>query len=183
MKKFLVAALILGVAGVGAAIAAELESGLQPGDAPPAFNVRDVTGPKAGKTLCYRCAYGPRPVVSIFAREIDENVTNLIKEVDKQVGANSDKKMAAFVVLLTDDPDAAETKLAEVAKKNGIKNVPLTFYDGSAGPSNYKIAKDADVTVMMWSESDVKVNHAFAKGELKKGDVKKVSSETAKILE
>lgn len=181
MKKLLVAALMMGLANV--AVAAELESGLQPGDAPPAFNVRDVTGPKAGKTLCYRCAYGPRPVVTIFAREIDENVANLIKEVDKQVGENGEKKMAAFVVLLTDDPDSAEGKLAEVAKKNDIKNVPLTFYDGSAGPDSYKVAKDADVTVMMWVESDVKVNHAFAKGQLKKDDVKKVASDTAKILE
>lgn len=181
MKNFLVAAMILGVTGIAGA--AELKSGLQPGDAPPAFNVRDVTGPKAGKTLCYRCAYGPRPVVSIFARDIDDNVASLIKQVDQQVGANEDKKMAAFVVLLTDDPDAVEGKLKEVAEKNGIKNVPLTIYDGSAGPSSYKIAKDADVTVMMWNESDVKVNHAFGKGQLKKGDVKKVSSETSKILE
>lgn len=181
MKKFLVAAMILGLAGVAGA--AELESGLQPGDAPPPFNVRDITGPKAGKTLCYRCMYGSRPVVSIFTREIDDNVASLIKEVDKQVGANDDKKMAAFVVLLTDDPDAAESKLSEVAKKNGIKNVPLTVYDGSAGPDSYKIAKDADVTVMMWSESDVKVNHAYGKGELKAAQVKKVSSETTKILE
>jgi hypothetical protein len=181
MKKFIVAAMILGMAGLAGA--AELKSGLQPGDAPPAFNVRDVTGPKAGKTLCYRCAYGPRPVVSIFARDIDDNVATLIKQVDQQVGANEDKKMAAFVVLLTDDPDAAEGKLKEVAKKNGIKNVPLTVYDGSAGPSSYKISKDADVTVMMWNESDVKVNHAFGKGALKKADVKKVSAETTKILE
>lgn len=181
MKKFLVAAMILGMAGVAGA--AEVESGLQPGDRPDAFNVRDVTGPEAGKSLCYRCKYGARPVVSIFTRDIDDNVTNLIKEVDKQVGANEDKKMAAFVVLLTDDPDAAEAKLSEVAKKNGIKNVPLTLYDGSAGPEEYKIAKDADVTVMMWNKSDVKVNHAFAKGGLKKEDVKKVAADTSKILE
>jgi len=163
--------------------AAEVQSGLQPGDAPPAFNVRDITGPKAGKTLCYRCMYGSRPVVSIFAREIDENVANLIKQVDAQVGENGDKKMAAFVVLLTDDADAAEGKLKEVAKKNSIKNVPLTVYDGSAGPSSYKIAKDADVTVMMWNESDVKVNHAFAKGQLDKSKVKAVAGDSAKILE
>ncbi|MBD3674615.1 MAG: hypothetical protein HUJ26_13920 [Planctomycetaceae bacterium] len=163
--------------------AAEVQSGLQPGDAPPAFNVRDITGPKAGKTLCYRCMYGSRPVVSIFTREIDDNVASLIKQVDEQVGANGDKKMAAFVVLLTDDADAAEGKLKEVAEKNSIKNVPLTVYDGSAGPSSYKIAKDADVTVMMWNESDVKVNHAFAKGQLDKSKVKVVAGDSAKILE
>ena len=182
MKNLLAIALMLGVSGVAGA--AELKSGLQPGDAPPAFNVRDVTGPSAGKTLCYRCQYGARPVVSIFTRDIDNAATQqLIKDVDATVGKNSDAKMAAFVVLLTDDPDAAEAKLAAVAKKHGIKNVPLTIYDGVAGPSKYKVAKDADVTVMMWNESDVKVNHAFAKGDFSKKAVKTVSADTKKILE
>jgi hypothetical protein len=167
----------------GLAPAAELKSGLQPGDAPDAFNVRDVTGPAAGETLCYRCKYGSRPVVSIFAREIDDNVAKLIKEVDGVVGKNGDKKMAAFVVLLTDDPDAAEKKLSEVAKKNGIKNVPLTIYDGAAGPEQYKVSEKADVTVMMWVESDVKVNHAFGKGEFKGEKIAGIVSDTTKILE
>ena len=34
--------------------AADLESGLKVGEAAGAFNVRDVTGPAKGKTLCYR---------------------------------------------------------------------------------------------------------------------------------
>jgi len=181
MKNLILAALVMSMTSIAGA--AELESGLQPGDAPPPFNVRDITGPKAGKTLCYRCMYGARPVVSIFAREIDDNVANLIKEVDKQVGANGDKKMAAFVVLLTDDADAAEATLKKVAETNNIKNVPLTVYDGTAGPESYKIAKDADVTVMMWNESDVKVNHAFSKGQFDKSKVKSVAGDSAKILE
>jgi hypothetical protein len=182
MKNLLAIALMLGVAGVAGA--AEIKSGLQPGDAPPAFNVRDVTGPSAGKTLCYRCQYGSRPVVTIFTRDIEDAATQaLIKDVDATVGKNADSKMAAFVVLLTDDPDAAEGKLSEVAKKNGIKNVPLTIFDGSAGPDKYKVSKDADLTVLMWNESNVKVNHAFGKGEFKAEKVKTVSADTKKILE
>ena len=47
--------------------------------------------------------------------------------------------MRAFVVLLTDDPDAAEEKLKELAEKHGIENTPLTIFDGEAGPPKYKI--------------------------------------------
>lgn len=40
---------------LGALGAAEgLKSGLQVGDTAPAYNVRDITGPNAGKSLCYR---------------------------------------------------------------------------------------------------------------------------------
>ncbi len=43
------------IAAVGVAVAAEeLKSGLQVGERTGAFNVRDITGPHQGKTLCYR---------------------------------------------------------------------------------------------------------------------------------
>jgi hypothetical protein len=32
----------------------DLKSGLQPGDSAGAFNVKDITGPQKGKSLCYR---------------------------------------------------------------------------------------------------------------------------------
>ena len=108
-------------------------------------------------------------------------VASLVKTIDKQVAKN--KNMRAFVVLLTDDVDAAEPQLKEFAKKHGIKNVPLTIFDGIAGPPKYKIAKGAEVTVMLWRKKDVKVNHAFAKGKLKAANVKTIGKDTAKILE
>ena len=40
---------------------------LKVGDGVAPFNVVDVTGPRAGEKLCYRCSYGSRPVVSISA--------------------------------------------------------------------------------------------------------------------
>lgn len=53
MKRLLVSsAALLMVTSVVAA--AELESGLQVGDFAGVFNVKDVTGPRKGKSLCYR---------------------------------------------------------------------------------------------------------------------------------
>ncbi len=171
------------VAGAGVwAFAAELKSGLQVGSEPPAFEVKDATGPAAGTTLCYRCRYGGSPVVSIFTRKIDENVTSLIKKVDDQIAKNGDKKMKAFVVLLTDDPDAAEPMLKKVAEKNKIKNVPLTIFDGPKGPADYELAEGADLTVLMWVKSDVKVNHAFEAGKFDGKAVDAVVKDTQKIL-
>ena len=53
MKRLLVssAAVMLATSFV---VAAELESGLQVGDFVGAFNVKDITGPSKGKSLCYR---------------------------------------------------------------------------------------------------------------------------------
>ena len=181
MKKALVPALALML--TANVFAAEPNSGLKEGARVGAFNVKDCTGPSKGKSLCYRCKYGNRPVVAIFTRNLDESVTGLIKNIDGQVVKNGDKQMKAFVVLLTDDPDAAEGKLQKVAKKAGIKNVPLTIFDGVTGPPSYKISKKADVTVLMWNKSKVKVNKGFAKGKFDKAAAKTLAGDTKKILE
>ncbi len=121
-------------------------------------------------------------MVNVFAREITDNLTSLVKQIDEKIAANSDQKMAGFVVLLTDDPDAAEPKLKELAAKQKIEHTPLTVYDGVAGPENYKIAEKADVTVMMWVGGEVKVNHVFGKGKLDKKAVATIVKDTGKIL-
>lgn len=180
MKRFIVPALVLSLA-TGVAFA--VKSGLESGESPAAFNVKDITGPSKGKSLCYRCQYGAKPVAAVFTREITPEVTALIQEIDKQVGANKNKDMKAFVVLLTDDADAAAKQLEKVAADAGVKNVPLTVFDGTAGPESYKIAKDAGVTVLMWNKSRVQVNHAFEAGKLTKDDVSKVAADTSKILQ
>jgi hypothetical protein len=121
--------------------------------------------------------------VTIFARDITDDLASLVKQVDEQVEKNGSKQMKAFVVVLAEDADAAAPKLEELAKKQGIKNVPLTIFDGAAGPPSYKIAKDADVTVLMWRGLKVKANHAFKKGELNEKGTEAVVADAPKILE
>ncbi|HUE17706.1 MAG TPA: hypothetical protein VMR25_26360 [Planctomycetaceae bacterium] len=162
----------------------EVKSGLKPGEAPPAFLVQDATGPAAGTgKLCYRCRYGGNPVVAVFTHKIDANLTSLVKEVDAQVEKNKDKKLKAFVVLLTNDPDKAEPQLKELAEKNNIKNVPLTIFDGPLGPLDYKLSPKAETTVLMWVKSDVKVNHAFSEGKLDQKSIDAIVHDTGKILD
>ena len=180
MRTFLTLSIL--AAAVSAADAADIKSGLQVGDYPGAFYVADITGPAAGEKLCYRCRYGAQPVVNIFTRKLDQNVVKLVKEIDGVVGKNRDSKMSAFVVLLSDDPDAQEAQLKKTAEANGIKFTPLTVYENSVGPAKYKIAKDADVTVMMWVESDVKANYALKGSELSSEAIAKIVGDTKKIL-
>ena len=90
--------------------------------------------------------------------------------------------MRGFVVLLTDDPDQAEEDLKAFAKKHKIENMPLTYFDGVAGPANYKIAKDAEVTVNLWIKLKSKANHVFEKDQLKKANIDEILKDTDKIL-
>jgi hypothetical protein len=122
-------------------------------------------------------------VVTVFAREITDELTSLVSKIDEKVAEHKDDQLASFLVVLTDDPDDVETKLTELAEKHEIKDVPLTLFDGEAGPPSYKIAKDADVTVLLWRRTNVKVNHAFAKDELDEKKVDAIIADISKILE
>lgn len=183
MKKLLGIALLAFALPALLIAADKVDSGLKVGSSVPAFNVRDVTGPSKGDTLCYRCKYGARPVVTVFTRNLTDDVKSFVKKVDQKVGDNKDKKMAAFVVVLTNDPDAIEPKLTELAKAESIKNTPLTFIEGEAGPESYKLSKDAEVTVMMWVDNKLTSNTAYAKGKFDAKAAETLLSETSKILE
>jgi hypothetical protein len=110
-------------------------------------------------------------------------LTSLVKKIESAVEKNTGKRLAAFVVVLTEDADATGKELKALAKKEKIDNVPLTLVEGSAGPPDYKIAQDADVTVMIWKAGNVKFNHAFKKGELNDKAVSAVVADVDKVLE
>ena len=57
------------------------------------FDVKAITGEKAGKTLCYVCKYNgeDRPaVVLIFTRKADDNLVSVVKAVDEVQKTNKD---------------------------------------------------------------------------------------------
>src|SRR5579871_5531283 len=184
MKKCFAAFAVALVASVGFITAAEIESGLEKGKQVPAFDVKDITGPnKDGDELCYRCRYGNQPVVSIFTKEMSDEVAQLSKELDNVVAKNRDQKMAGFVVLMSDSPEKAAPSLKAAAEKFKIQQMPLTTFNGTSGPAGYKINDKADVTVMMWVEGKVKVNKGLSKSDLNKDTIAKLVSETKTILD
>ena len=116
----------------------------------------------------------------VFAREISDPVTSLVKKIDAATVKNSDSQMASFAVFLSDQ-EGLDKKLKEFADKENIKKTALTI-DNPAGPGPYKIAKDADVTVLLYVKKNVKANYAFKKGEMKQQDVEKILTDLSKIL-
>jgi hypothetical protein len=184
MKKYAIGfgallGLVLLFSGV---IAAEkIKSGPQAGEEVPGpFHPVNVTGPNAGEKFCLYCQNGTNPVAMIFAREISPPLVKLIKQIDKATAKHEDEKMGSFVVFLSDSADL-EKKLKDIADKEGIKHTILAV-DNPAGPQAYKIAKDADVTVVLYTNHKVKANYSFAKRELKDKDINTIVASVSKIL-
>ena len=119
-------------------------------------------------------------MVCVFARKTSEPLTSLVKKIDEKIGENS--KLKAFVVVLTERTDkTAAGELKKLAEDAGIKRVPLTLHQDPVGPAEYEIAKDADITVLMWKGTKVKVNHAY-KGELTDEEIRAIVADIPKVL-
>jgi len=184
MKKYAIAVgALLGLALLlGGLVAADkVKSGPQVGDEVPGpFHPLNVTGPNAGEKLCLYCKNGSNPVAMIFAHEVSTPLIQLIKKIDAATAKHEDEKLGSFVVFLGDTGDL-EKKLKEVADKENIKHTILSV-DNPAGPQAYKVAKNADVTVVLYTDHKVKANYAFAKGELKDKDINTIVASLSKIL-
>ncbi len=116
----------------------------------------------------------------IFAREITGPLTSLVKKID-EANDKQGKKMGSFVVFCSDE-EKLQDNLKELAEKEKIKHVAFTI-DNPSGPDGYKIHKEADITVVLYVNKTVKINHAFKKGELNPAAIRKVLAELPKILE
>jgi len=176
MKVLTSLCVALMLAGASLAIAAELKSGVQPGDGIGAFDVVKCAGAvddgvSTGDKLCYRCKYGGRPMVMVFTRTTDGKVADLVKKLDAAVAKNADEKLAAFVSLLGEDQEALESKAKKFASKTKVEN----------GPDNYGINPKAEVTVILAVKGAVVANHAVS-GELNDKTIDAILADVPKLL-
>jgi hypothetical protein len=119
----------------------------------------------------------------LFARNVTGPLSSLLKNFDQAVAKNKAADMRSFAVFLTDDGEAAEGKLKELADTARIsENVPLTIVEDLAGPSPYKLHKEAEVTVLLYTKGKVVSNFAFKPGEFEEKHVKAIVAELPKIL-
>jgi hypothetical protein len=155
-----------------AVASAEVTSGPQVGEMVGAFTVTKVAGNpddgvEDGKTLCYRCRMGQRPVVMVFARSADAKLAKFIKELEEEIEEHQDAKLSAFVNMIGTDEEALKKSAADFVAEHGITRVAFVVpTQAQDGPENLKIAPDADLTVVCYKEGTVKANHAFPRGGL-----------------
>jgi hypothetical protein len=157
-----------------------LKSGPQTGqDVPGPFHPLNVTGESAGKKACLYCSNGGNPVAVVFAREATPAVAKLLKQLDEATVKNAKAEMGSYAVFCS-DKDGLDKQLEKLAKDQKLTKLILAI-DNPAGPEKYKIAKDADVTVVLYTDFEVKANHTFRKGDLTDAAITKVVADVAKI--
>ena len=175
-------AVLLLVLCVNLTAAAEaLKSGPQVGEElQKTFEPVNLTGPDVGEKTCVLCEYGASPVVMVFAREVNEPLTRLIKRLDAATAQHKDRGVASCVILLSGEPESAK-RLKQIAAQEKIQHTILRTYQ-AAGPKSYNVAQDAEITAILFLDRIVKANHVYKTGELQDKAIDDVVADIAKIL-
>ncbi|MCI0704434.1 MAG: hypothetical protein L0241_25540 [Planctomycetia bacterium] len=120
----------------------------------------------------------------IFAREISDPLTRLVKTLDKQLAAiprrKGEDKLGVFVVFCTDDPNMPK-RLEKLIDDEGLKHVVLCTFAPS-GPVRYRIAADASHTVLVYRADIVTANFALRKDELDEDTEEFILKAVKKVL-
>lgn len=184
MSRNCVGSITLLAAGLVATIAVgaePLKSGLQPGEKiVTIFEPVNINGEHAGEPYCLICENGLAPVAMLFARELNEPLLKLLGQLDAAAKQHQAEELGSFVVFL-DESDKLRDELAAAAKKNGWQKIIVSTF-APQGPEGFKVAGDADLTVMLYREHEVKANHAFRQGELTAAASEKILADLPKIL-
>jgi len=187
---FNLAIALLSCSVVGLAAEA-IKSGPQQGEpiAGP-FHILNINGEHAGNLHCLVCEYGLKPTVVVFAHDSatgNKALGTLLQKLDEAVGRNKNARLRSFVVFLSEEFPKEEgrkdvvLKLQKLATDLELKQVILTV-DGPTGPENYKLSKEAEVTVLVYRNHKVMANFTFAKDKLEEKDVGAMLDEVTKVV-
>lgn len=143
----------------------DLKSGPLVGEKALPFTSNQVTGENRGRQYCYICEMGDRPAVLVFARRMDDPTARLLRDLRDRMREYRGQKLFAWMVFLgnesTDSETALEGQAYEFARRNGALSVAVSALGDPAGPPGYRIAPEADVTVLTIQKGKVLYNRAY----------------------
>jgi hypothetical protein len=141
-------------------------SGVPVGKRPGPYSFLIATGKERGQQTCYICEQheGNKPAAVVFARSTTDQLGKLLTRLE---AAGASRKESGYKVWMTQLAEKADLDaLALWAQKQGLKTIPVGAYEDADGPPSYKLHKDADVTVLLFTKQKVIANFAFRAGEL-----------------
>jgi hypothetical protein len=156
-------------------------SGVPVGKRPGPYSFLVATGAQKGQQTCYICEQEDKPTAVVFARKLSDPLGKLLAKLDTEIPTRKDSGFKVWMTQLTDTADL--DKLSDWAKKQALKNVPVGGFEDTDGPPAYKLAADADVTVLLFVKQKVVANFAFRDDELTDKSIGEVMKAVPKLFE
>jgi hypothetical protein len=142
-----------------------------------------VTRPGEGHYLV--CTYSTRPVVMVYAHQINAPLIRLIKKLDSATAIHKKERLGSYLVLVCESRDR-EKELKALAEKEKIQHTLLALVVMDAARLkrfHARFGAQAETTVILaTSQRQVKASYAFRKGELADKDMERILADLPKLL-
>jgi hypothetical protein len=158
------------------------QSGLQVGQRPGPYAALVATGPLRGQSHCFICETEDRPAVIVFARKLSEPLGKLAHQLDQALTKHKKEELRAWITFLSNDQTSLDPKVVQWGQKHATGDLPLAVFEDIDGPPSYRIARDADVTILLSTHQRVVANFAFRAGELTEGRIGEVLRAMPQVL-
>jgi len=145
------------------------------------YSFLPADGPEKGKPTCYICEQEDKPTVVIFARTLNADAAKLMTLLDAESLRRKDTGFKAWMTLLT--PKADLNELNRWSAATGLKQTPVGAFEDVDGPPSYKLAADAEFTVLLFVKQKVVANFALRKGDLTEAKLKDIRAALPKLFE
>jgi hypothetical protein len=159
------------------------KSGLEPGQRPGPYSFVLATGKERGKSFCYICDTADRPAVIVFARAQSDALGKLVAGLDKSVIDHKAAELRSWVTFLSEPSKELEDQIVKWGRTHSVRNVDLGVFEDADGPPSYKIAADADVTVILYVKRKAVADFAFRAGELTEERIAEVLKAVPGVVE
>jgi hypothetical protein len=151
------------------------------GDEVPSFYVRAVTGPLAGKSVCYVCRHGDRPVVMVLLRELGADATALLNELNQTVDRHRAEGLRCFAVLVTGTPQREAPRLQTLAFDEKL-DLPLTLAsEAVAAEAALNVDSEAAITVVLYEDRRIVSRFAHRSGSCNESARREIVSAAEKL--
>lgn len=158
------------------------ESGPAAGARPAPYSFLVATGPERGRQTCYICAQEMKPGAIVFTRRLTPEAGRLFARLDA-VAANAPAAKGFKLWATHLGADADLDAVAGWARNAGVRVSPAGVYDDPDGPPAYKLAPEADVTLLVFANKKVVTNLSLRAGELTDSAIQAAVAAARKVAE
>ena len=159
------------------------KSGPQVGEKIESFEIEFATGDDAGKKLDPLKSLKDKPLLIIFEGQMTRPGFGLLKVLDKYGRLRQPEGLAVLIVRLSDDREAAakHARLLYDSDSLDIKSPAGVAPEGKAGPKNYNLSEEAEMTVLL-VDKERKVVHNLSRRAPERQDFDDVRKAIDKLI-
>jgi hypothetical protein len=167
---------------VCAARADSCRSGLEPGQKPGPYSAVICTGPERGQSYCYICETADKPAVVVFARNLNDCLANFVQRLDQAIADHKKADLRAWVTVLGADQSTLDAEVVAWVQQHRIRSIPIGVFESTDGPPSYRLAADAEVTVLFFVKQKVVANFGYRAREMTDEQIERMMKMVPKIV-